>query len=206
MNVHEQISQSKALLVQAKVDKKQNIHRNINSVLLFFTVLTLAYAAHGVNKKFDELSYEEHKVSELAQLVQDEGFKRCVYSDSLGKATIGFGHLMLDTDNFEKNGKGVQCIDTHKAVQLLREDYRYAELSVESNYPWAKDEAKLVLINMTYQLGANGLSKFKATLLYLHKEEYDKAAGELLDSRWAKQTPNRASRLAGRIMALNNTK
>ena len=34
------------------------------------------------------------------RIKQHEGFRRIVYSDSLGFATIGYGHLVLPTDNF----------------------------------------------------------------------------------------------------------
>ena len=41
-----------------------------------------------------------------------------------------------------------------------------------------------------------GFSKFKKTLAYLEKHEFEKAAVEMLDSKWAKQTPNRAKKLS----------
>ena len=191
--MQEQISQSK----QQVRDKKQDKHRLLNTVLIFTLLVVISFGAYGINKKFAELTYEEHKTSEIAQIVKDEGYKKCIYSDSRGLQTIGFGHLMLSTDKFK-------CITPIKAVSLLRLDYSYAEASVDNKYLWAYGEVRLVLINMTYQMGATGVSKFKKTLDYLHSEEYDLAAGELLDSRWAAQTPNRAARLAGRIMAIPN--
>ena len=49
---------------------------------------------------------------------------------------------------------------------------------------------------MCYQLGVTGVSKFKKTLAYLENFEYRMASKEMLDSRWARQTPNRAKRLS----------
>lgn len=157
--------------------------------------MVISFGAYGINKKFAELTYEEHKTSEIAQLVQDEGYKQCIYDDSRGFKTIGFGHLMLPTDNFK-------CISPKQAVQLLMQDYAKAEASVDSIYYWASGEVRLVLINMTYQMGTTGVSRFKKSLECMQDEEYTCAAVELLDSRWAAQTPSRASRLAGRILAI----
>lgn len=212
MNVQEQIllsKQQQIQLKQYKKDKKQDKHRAFNSFLILAILWCSIYAAYTVHGKFDEvdlslstvderfnaLSYEEHKTSELAQLVADEGYKKCIYDDSRGLKTIGFGHLMLPTDTFK-------CISPTDAVRLLRADYTYAENSVDTKYPWSYGEARLILINMTYQMGATGVSRFKLSLACLEVKDYDCAAGELLDSRWATQTPNRAARLAGRIMSI----
>ena len=180
---------------QQQKDKSQDKHRTLNTILIGLLLIVISFGAYGISNKFAELTYEEHKTSEIAQLVQDEGYKKCIYNDSRGFKTIGFGHLMLPTDTFK-------CITPQQAVKLLRMDYAKAETSVDATYYWSHGEVRLVLINMTYQLGSTGVSKFKKTLEHMQDEEYDNAASELLDSRWAAQTPNRASRLAGRILAI----
>ncbi len=150
----------------------------------------------AVKSKFEQLTDQQHRTSEISQLMEDEGFRKCVYDDSRGLATIGFGHLMLPTDNYK-------CITYRQAVTLLREDYDYAANSVDKRYPWAYGEVRLVLINMTYQMGQTGVSKFKKTLAHLQSEAHDEAAIEVLESRWAEQTKHRALRLAGRIMSIS---
>ncbi len=198
-------------------DKGQDRHRILNSLLIVGIFLCSAIAAINtqtrfeqvdeksiaveqkvtqVNNKFNELSSEQHRTSEISQLMVDEGFRKCVYKDSLELRTIGFGHLMLPTDKFK-------CLTYRQAVELLRKDYDYAANSVDSHYPWAYGEVRLVLINMTYQMGQTGVSKFKKTLANLQDEVYDEAAVELLESRWARQTEHRALRLAGRIMSIS---
>jgi lysozyme len=210
MNVQEQILQSKQQQEQLKRDKKQDRHRALNSFIILAILWCSIYAAYTVYDKFDavdetvaevasrfdQLSYDEHKTNELAQIVQDEGYKRCVYNDSRGLQTIGFGHLMLPTDTFK-------CITPQEAVELLYADYSYAENSVDTKYPWATGETRLVLINMTYQMGQTGVSKFKKALQCLKESRYMCATIELLSSRWATQTSSRASRLAGRVLAIS---
>lgn len=53
-----------------------------------------------------------------------------------------------------------------------------------------------VLISMAYQMGVDGLAKFKNTMHSIASGYWVLAAGEMLDSKWAKQTPSRAKRHA----------
>ena len=55
---------------------------------------------------------------------------------------------------------------------------------------------------MCYQLGVNGFSKFKKTIYLLETEQYEEASIEMLDSLWAKQTPNRAQELSQEVKAV----
>ncbi len=51
-----------------------------------------------------------------------------------------------------------------------------------------------ILIAMAYQLGISGLKGFKKMLSAFRAGDYALASREMLNSRWAKQTPNRAKR------------
>ena len=53
-----------------------------------------------------------------------------------------------------------------------------------------------VLIDMAYNLGFFGLSTFKNTLAYIANGNYDKAADNMLKSKWATQVKGRAEELA----------
>ena len=64
------------------------------------------------------------------------------------------------------------------------------------------DIAKSVVVNMCYQLGLSGFSKFKKTIYLLETQQYEEASTEMLDSLWAKQTPARARELSERIRAI----
>ena len=57
-------------------------------------------------------------------------------------------------------------------------------------------EGKCILCEMTFQMGTAGVGKFRNMILALQNQSYLEAASEMLDSRWAKQTPNRANTLA----------
>tara|TARA_R110001592_G_C13193009_1_gene753663 strand:+ start:2943 stop:3527 length:585 start_codon:yes stop_codon:yes gene_type:complete len=184
-------------------ERSQTAHRTINS-LLSVIVLVLGYffLQSQLKPLYDDISgITEQKVEreEIAQIFNDESLRLCQYKDSLGNATIGVGHLVLEKDNLPT------CITSHKAIELLVKDYRYAKANVEKRYPWAEGEVKLILINMTFQLGENRFSKFTQTLEYLEEKEYQKAAGEVLDSVMYKQAPKRLERHSARILSLSNT-
>ena len=52
---------------------------------------------------------------------------------------------------------------------------------------------------MAFQLGIDGLLKFKNTLNLIEAGDYETASKEMLNSLWAKQTPERAKRLSEQI-------
>ena len=56
-----------------------------------------------------------------------------------------------------------------------------------------------VIMEMCYQLGVTGFSKFKKTILFLQNKQFHDASQEMLDSLWARQTPNRAKELSNRV-------
>lgn len=182
-------------------ERSQTVHRTINS-LLSVIVLILGYffLQSQLKPLYEDLSgITEQRVEreEIAQIFNDESLRLCQYKDSLGNATIGIGHLVLEKENLPR------CITSHKAIELLVKDYRYAKANVEKRYPWAEGETKLILINMTFQLGENRLAKFDQTLKYLEGGDYQLAAGEVLDSVLYKQSPRRLERHAARILAMS---
>ena len=174
-------------------ENKQTWWRSINTILIAITLTILVSVSLTVNSVIENQAYE----NEISQLMMDESIRYDVYVDSLGNKTIGVGHMLTDDDT-------ITTLTPHQAIDLLRHDYTIASKSVLKRYPWASGDVHRVLVNMSFQMGEGRLSKFEQTLLALERGDYDLAAAEMLDSTWARQTPNRASRLAGRIMSLSN--
>ena len=65
-------------------------------------------------------------------------------------------------------------------------------------------EIKDVVMEMCYQLGVTGVSKFKKTIAYLQNKQWEEASIEMLDSLWARQTPNRAKELSDRVKEVDS--
>jgi lysozyme len=133
-----------------------------------------------------------------SQLRRDEGERRHVYADSEGFLTIGIGRLV----DRRKAGSGLSSAE---CTHLLHNDLHRIEIELGSALPWIyglEPVRRAVLHNMAFQLGTAGLLKFRRTLALVKEMRYAEAAREMLDSRWAQQTPARAHRLA-RQMATN---
>lgn len=112
------------------------------------------------------------------------------YKCTAGKTTIGYGR------NLEDKG-----ITASEAEEMLLTDMCEVEerLFGEGLFSGLNDARKAVLINMGYQLGVSGLFKFKKMIAALDRKEYELAAKEMLNSRWAMQTPNRAKELSDQM-------
>lgn len=118
-------------------------------------------------------------------LEEHEGRRHKPYKDTRGFTTIGVG-LNLDAglDDVEINWLlGRRAMRAEKeAINLIG-----ANLWKKLNKP-----RQYVLISLCFQMGGNGVSKFKNMLAALSIEDYDTAAAEMLDSKWRHQTPRRA--------------
>tara|TARA_Y100001937_G_scaffold105795_1_gene146941 strand:- start:318 stop:719 length:402 start_codon:yes stop_codon:yes gene_type:complete len=127
----------------------------------------------------------------IEQLKRHEGLELKPYRCTSGKLTIGYGR------NLEAKG-----ISKGEAEAMLFSDIAEAEEKlVRAGFlSGLNDARKAVLINMAFQLGFNGLSKFRNMLAAVQSEQYDLAASEMLDSLWAKQTPNRAKELSEQML------
>ena len=77
---------------------------------------------------------------------------------------------------------------------------------VKDKFSWlenAPQEVEDVLVEMSYQMGVSGVSKFKNALKYMEHNNWTRAAEEMLDSKWHRQTPNRAKELSSIIRGLD---
>ena len=132
----------------------------------------------------------------LKKRIRDhEGFRDTPYLDSLGKATIGYGHLITDEDEFE-NGKQYS---KNELLKLFDKDFAKAEMGADQLVGHIQElhiEAKNIVTEMVFQLGTQGVRNFKNMLAALEARDYSRASAEMLDSRWHAQTKNRCESLA----------
>ena len=148
------------------------------------------------------------------EISSDEGKVLHAYLCSELHATIGIGHKILDTDPekeldiFGINWEEVpddQHITEDRCYILFQEDVQIAIsgcMKIYNNWDDLPQEVQHILINMCFQLGQRGLSNFKQMGKAIEGSDWEKASVEMMDSRWAKQTPQRAERLKNRMLAL----
>jgi len=157
-------------------------------------------------------------VKELYEEISaDEGKVLHAYLCSELHATIGIGHKILDTDpekdleiygiNWETVPED-QYITEHRCYVLFQEDVQKAIsgcMNIYSTWEELPKDLQHILINMAFQLGERGLSRFKNMNSAIERREWVEAGVEMMDSRWAGQTPNRATRLQQRMIRLEFT-
>ena len=130
----------------------------------------------------------------LKEIKRHEGFEPRVYKCTEGVDTIGYGFAIKDLHLDEDIAELILMRKIQKLLERIIVAFSWFENSPE--------EVKFVVTNMCYQLGVRGFSKFKQTIYYLETEQYEEASLEMLDSLWAKQTPNRAKELSEMISSL----
>ena len=131
----------------------------------------------------------------IESVKKHEGFRDTVYRDTLNKRTVGYGHLCVE-DHWEDGKK----YDKEYLEKILKEDLQYAINQGEGMCKDLKisDGAKFLIIEMIFQLGSAGVQKFRNMWKALQQDppDYKEASVQMLDSRWAKQTPARATEMA----------
>ena len=139
------------------------------------------------------------------QLKIDEGVKYEVYDDHLGYKTFGIGHLVVAGD--QEYGASVGTPVSEERVNAVFDEdvQKYIDESkkVFPNLDDLPEEAQQVIVNMCFNMGAPRLSKFKKFIAGVNASDWDTAAVEMMDSRWANQVGVRAERLRDRIKNLN---
>ena len=128
-----------------------------------------------------------------------EGVRTSMYLDSLGKATIGIGHLIKPHER-ERYAEGVE-ISMDEVEELFEMDLNRAAAGAESlieecighDLPSHIEE---VILEMVYQLGTQGVRNFSKMWKAMRVKDWKTAASEMKDSRWHKQTTKRCESLA----------
>ena len=140
-----------------------------------------------------------YPIDEIADALKaEEGFVAHCYICTAGAHTVGYGR------NIDQKHGGIG-ISEDEAELLLRNDI---DRTIKECQQWAwfddLDPARQsVVVQLCFQLGRPRLSQFKLMLAALSQQppDYELAAAELLDSRFANQVPARAARLAEQMVS-----
>jgi lysozyme len=138
----------------------------------------------------------------LEELKQDEGCINEVYEDHLGYATFGVGHLIKKTDPEFGEDLGT-AVPEERVQECLNSDIDTVCEELDKNMEWWKDlsdNRRRILANMCFNLGYTRLSKFKKFIAALKDQNWETAAVEMMDSKWATQVGARAERLRDRML------
>ena len=123
----------------------------------------------------------------IGMLKRHEGVRSHEYKCSENMITVGVGR------NLDENG-GIGLSDD-EIEYLLMNDIERCDAELRAAYDWyenLKKPRRDAMINMCFNLGLTRLRGFVKALEAMSREQYDVAADEFMDSRWAEQVGDRA--------------
>lgn len=122
-----------------------------------------------------------------SQLERHEGLRRKPYRDTVGKLTVGYGRNLEDVG-----------ISRDEADFMLDNDIEAVErqLATVDEYQSLVNVRQTVISNMAFNLGFHGLMQFERMWAAIARNDYEAAAREMLDSKWANQVGARAVELS----------
>jgi len=126
---------------------------------------------------------------------ENEGVRNSAYKDHLGNWTTGVGHLIrLPYEDYliEKQLTDIEVdqifiTDLNQAIDDAR---KFIDADIIDELAFE------IVIDMAFNLGFPKLSQFKKFQQALKDKDYKLASMEMLDSKWAKQLPNRSKKLS----------
>jgi lysozyme len=121
-------------------------------------------------------------------LIRHEGLRLKPYLDTKKKLTIGVGRNLDDVG-----------ITRDEAWALLNNDIARVRREVKRAFPWfskVNPVRKDVVLNMVFNLGLQRFRGFRKAIAAIKAQDWDEAARQMLDSRWASQVGRRARELA----------
>lgn len=124
----------------------------------------------------------------MYRLIEEEGMKLKPYRCPAGKLTIGVGRNLEDKGLSNEEALFLLQNDIIEAVKELKKAFLFFDSLNETR--------QIVLIDMCFNLGINGLKKFKKMIKALENKDFSLASKEMLSSCWAKQVGARARSLA----------
>lgn len=132
----------------------------------------------------------------LARLSRTEGRRNKPYVDTVGKVTIGIGHNLTDKGIPDSIVNELFTLDINAASDDAEKIPVYLNLD---------PVRQTVIVDMIFNMGLSDLLQFVNTLDSIKRRDYEAAAVNMLNSKWAHQVGSRALELAN-IMRTGSVK
>jgi len=141
------------------------------------------------------------------QIKRHEGEVLEIYIDSLGYKTLGVGHLCQPNDpeyNWEVGTHVTQEVVDMYYIDDFNKHYQetahvFGSIPSFNNLP---EDIQHVLVNMCFNLGATGLSKFKNMLKACREHNWEEMARQMEDSKWYHQVGRRSKELQDIVLGV----
>ena len=128
-----------------------------------------------------------HSTELRSSVRRHEGWRNKAYQDSEGIWTIGYGRNLQEL-----------VITKEQGEKWLEEDLRVARLASKRfpEFTLMNPVRQDVFIEMVFNMGPSRVAGFRNMLAAIREGDWNDAADEMLDSKWARQVGRRAVRLA----------
>lgn len=164
---------------------------------------------HTVNTNVERKVTDDYILSKTVPFTKKwEGFREVMYYDTEDIPTIGYGsnltqsHIKYELESLGYNINDLlsrrERINETDAKRLLSFGMNQALIDAKrfvTNWDDLDPIAKLIIIDMSYNLGATRLAKFVNFKAALKNLDYATAGEEMVDSKWYRQTKGRAKSL-----------
>lgn len=184
--------------------KKDSMFRiNLNESRMKKIASTLAIAAASVLPLKGAIDH----TALFKQIADHEGIEKRAYRDGDGYS-IGIGFNLTDKDNLRfLQMKGVDIRGLLKGEKELTDKsitnlYKFSlnkayndAKSIFKNFDSLPEEAQMVLLDMSFNLGGPRLKKFEKMIAAVNKKDFQKAADEMKNSKWYDQVKRRGVKL-----------
>lgn len=135
-------------------------------------------------------------------LKRDEGFRSFPYDDATGLPIPMNGHdISIKGYGTVGYGWNMDALPLSKEAGefILGEHINQSLKEMDAQWPWWRqmpEPAQRGLANMVFNMGIGRARGFRKMLRALESGDYNRAATEALDSKWAKQVGARGQRIA----------
>ena len=128
-----------------------------------------------------------------------------IYEDHLGLKTCGIGHLCRKGEPEYDMEVGTP-VSEERVAELFEKDIGWTMndcLRLLPDFDMLPEQVRLIFANMMFNMGRNRLAGFVKFIAAIESREWQKAAVEMADSKWARQVPNRSGRLIERMRGVS---
>lgn len=123
-----------------------------------------------------------------------EGYRDTVYKDSEGFLTCGWGHALHLGSKVPLEAS--QAFLKQDIADAVRDYFKLAPTLGAATLRNLNTIRRRVIVEMLFNLGLPGVLKFVKMWQAIAIKDWDAAAREMLNSKWAKQVKGRAVELA----------
>ena len=128
----------------------------------------------------------------IGSLLLHEGVRNLVYEDSVGVLTIGIGHNCESTPLTTAAIEFICSDDIDMSVGELDKNWSHWSHNLS-------DARQNVLIEMVFNLGYPRFKGFIKLIQAIKDEDYNEAAVQMLQSKWAVQVGQRSINLSNQM-------